>query len=70
MLSAISFQIHAVPHIPQPQLRQLVQEVNLHGPQVVRQNREGMAERLHQNGDEEFAQEARREAQYILDVYA
>ena len=69
MISAISVHAHSVSRVPLPQLRELVSEVQRHGPDAVFDNRASRADIFRANKDEEFAQEAEREAGYILDVF-
>ena len=65
--------VHVQNHVPLISLgarRQLVAEVNAHGPGPVFDNRASRAEIFRQKGDEESAQEAEKEAGYLLDVFA
>lgn len=59
-----------VPLLPLGIRRQLVAEVHTNGEGLVFDNRVARAERLRKEGDLEFAQQAEREAGFVLDVYA
>ena len=62
--------VPTVPLLPLGVKRQIAQEVQRHGAGETFDNRAGQMQMHEAKGDEEFAQQAKREAQYILDVYA
>lgn len=66
MVSLVHFSTH-VPNVP---VSKLGREVSREGARRVYEKRQALSKTLHSRGDEELAQQAEREAKYVLDVYA